>query len=327
MTRAVAGVATFVGSSPAACLVRAQVAAFAACDSPALILGASGSGKEVVARSIHQASARRSGPFVAVDCGAVSDGVVDSELFGHLRGAYSSAIGPRRGLISEAHRGTLFLDEVGNASPAFQARLLRVLESHEVRPVGSDATHGVDLRVVAATNRDLDADVAVGKFREDLLWRLDVLRMQLPTLAERRQDIPELTRHLLARLGERTATDAGISPEALAVLAARDWPGNVRELRSVLERGLALARGGVIGVEHLRTRRQAGPGPAAPRAWAEFRSQQERAFLLNALVAHGWNRTQTARSIGMSRQSLHERLRCLGLRPTLVSPQPTEVHD
>lgn len=327
MTNAPMGVVAFVGTSPAAAFVRAQLAAFASSDCPCLLIGDSGSGKELAARILHEASARRAKPFVAIDCGAIAQSLLESELFGHVRGAFTSASGDRRGLFEEAHGGTLFLDEISSATPAFQACVLRALETRLIRPVGGNGVRAVDVRVIAASNRDLRADAAAGRFRADLLWRLDVLRIHLPSLAHRREDVPAIAEHLLRVIDERIGASHELSPETKSVLAARSWPGNARELRNALEYSVAMAGGEpVIAPHHLPTHEASDVVYTVPPTWARFRAREERAFLLEVLVAHKWNRTRAARTLGMSRQALHERIRKLGLRPVLVPPVDA-VHE
>lgn len=322
MTISLTGAGAFIGPSPSACAVRAQVAAFAASDANVLVVGASGTGKELVARALHDMSPRRDNPFVAIDCGALTESLAESELFGHARGAFTGAVSPRRGLLVEAGAGTLLLDEASNASPQLQARLLRVLEQREVRPVGGNRAHAIDARVIAATNRDLMEEVDAGRFREDLLFRLDVLRIELPSLADRRDDVPDLVEHLLERVERRTGLPLCVSEEALSELGAREWPGNVRQLRNALERAVALARGSLIEVHHLpRVERVSQRQSPTSTSWRTWQAAQERSFLLSHLEANGWNRSATARRLGMSRQALHDRLRRHDLRPRLVAPE------
>lgn len=317
----------FLGHSRAARQVRAQLAAFATTQANVLLLGDSGSGKDVAARAIHAASQRRERSFVALDCGAIAESLVDAELFGFVRGAFTDAAAARPGLFDEADGGTLFLDELGSASPAMQARLLRVLETREVRPVGCNRPHRVDVRIIAATNRDLHADAAAGRFRKDLLFRLDVLRIQLPSLDQRPEDIPLLARHLLAELSARSGQSHDLTTEAEGALRARTWPGGVRELRNALEFAAAMAAGRSIGVEHLPTPSPTRMPATSPLSWDAWLATAERSWLLARLQENNWNRTRTAHQIGMSRQSLHERLRRHGLRPVLVGPQPDEVNE
>ncbi|RMH05279.1 MAG: sigma-54-dependent Fis family transcriptional regulator [Planctomycetota bacterium] len=211
-----------------------------------LVLGESGTGKELVARALHRHGPRRRGPFLAVNCAAISPTLLESELFGHVKGAFTGAVRERKGYAEAADGGTLFLDEIGEMSFDLQAKLLRFLQDGEVRPVGGNRVKKVDVRVVAATNRDLRAQVAAGAFREDLYYRLAVITLEMPPLRERRDDIPALARFLLARNAEEGLPSAEIDDEALAVLAERDWPGNIRELQNELTRAAAFATGGVI---------------------------------------------------------------------------------
>ncbi len=233
-----------IGRSPAVVALYGIVARAAMSSVPVLIRGETGVGKEWVARAIHRYGPRSSGAFVPVNCSAFAEGTLESELFGHARGSFTGAAGTRKGLFQSAHKGTLFLDEVGDAPLRVQAELLRVLQDGEVRPVGSDEVVKVDVRVVCATHRDLDRMVAEGRFREDLLFRLRVIEVTVPPLRARRDDIPLLVNHFLAH-----GPDAGtrrMSPEALAELTRREWPGNVRELQSAVHRAAALAAGEVI---------------------------------------------------------------------------------
>ena len=229
-----------VGESLAMREVFAVLERVAASDATLLVEGETGTGKELVARAIHDASPRRRGPFVAVDCGALPEGLLESELFGHVRGAFTGAANERAGMIVRADGGTLFLDELGRISPTVQARLLRVLEERIVRPLGGDHERAVDVRLVAASRDDLDAEVAAGRFRPDLLYRLAVVRVALPPLRTRREDISLLARELLRRRGLPDEAPAG---PGLDRLLAHGWPGNIRELRNVLDRAIALAPG------------------------------------------------------------------------------------
>src|SRR5512145_2613524 len=233
-----------VGRSEAMLQVFKTAARVAASGATVLILGESGTGKELLARALHQASPRAAGPFVPVDCGAIAEGVLESELFGHARGAFTGAQTARRGLFEEAAGGTLFLDEIGDVGPGLQARLLRALQEGTIRPVGANEPIPVDARVVAATNRDLEAAVKTGRFREDLFYRLNVVTLRIPPLRERREDVPVLAEHFAAKHGR--GEGAAISPEARELLQAYDWPGNVRELENVIARALALNPSGVI---------------------------------------------------------------------------------
>ncbi len=235
-------------------------------DAAVLLLGPSGSGKELFARALHQLSQRSGGPFVAFNCAAVPESLVESELFGHERGAFTGASARHVGRFEQAHRGTLFLDEVGEVPLATQAKLLRALEEHRVTRLGGEGEVVVDVRVVAASNRDLDEAVAAGSFRRDLFHRLSVFPIQLPGLVERREDIPALTLHLLERAGARHAAPVPtLRPAAMAALVLAPWPGNVRELANLLERVVILAEGAAVGVDEL------GLDPAACRERARGR--------------------------------------------------------
>ena len=304
----------FVGRSPRAQAVREMLQAVAASDASVLILGASGTGKELAAQIIHRLSARAGGTFVAIDGGALAEGLVESELFGHARGAYTGAVVERRGLLEEAHNGTLFLDEVGNVSSTVQTRLLRVLESRVVRRIGENMSRRVDFRLVAATNRDLFAEVRAGRFREDLLFRLDIARVELPTLRERREDVPLLAQCVLQETSARLGKHPALSEEAVAALCSYDWPGNVRELRNVVESAAVHAGAGRILVEHLPRRVRGTPCPDEGRlSLAGELHQHERAVVLDRLVASNWNVTTAARALGLSRQHFYDRLHALGL--------------
>src|SRR5947209_8049334 len=259
-----------IGRSEGMLQVYKTAARVALTDATVLVVGESGTGKELVARAIHSASARSAGPFIAVDCGAIAEGVLESELFGHARGSFTGATGARRGLFEEAAGGTLFLDEIGDIGARIQGQLLRVLQEGEIRRVGESAPVKVDTRVVAATNKDLAEAVKSGKFREDLFYRLNVVTIRIPPLRERREDIPLLAEHFAARhAGERGAS---LTTEAREALLLWDWPGNVRELENAVARALALNPGGTILPEDLpeavrerwRPRRGMPSRPPAP---------------------------------------------------------------
>jgi DNA-binding NtrC family response regulator len=289
-------------------------------DTTVLIQGETGTGKEVVARALHEASARRKGPFVAVDCGALPEGLVESELFGHVRGAFTGALAARSGAFVRAHGGTLFLDELAGIPPSVQARLLRVLEERRVRPVGGDAEQAVDVRVVAASRVDLSLAVAEGTFRPDLYYRLAVVTLPLPPLRQRREDLPLLVAELLRRRGFEPGPIRG---PGLEVLSGHDWPGNVRELRNVLERALVLSRG-AQGFEALRLSLQPqGTGPEVPLRtdlpFAEAKQALveafERHYLRDVLARAGGNLSEAARQAGVDRKHLRALARRHGLLP------------
>jgi transcriptional regulator with PAS, ATPase and Fis domain len=274
-----------------------------------LLLGETGTGKELFARLIHDNGPRQARPFVAQNCGALPESLLESELFGHARGAFTGATAERKGLFEEADGGTIFLDEVGEMSPAVQLRLLRVLQEGEVRRVGASGVRRVDCRVIAATNADLEAEVRAGRFRKDLYYRLNVFPIELPALRERVEDIPALAEHFLRRYRERARRAVpGLSAEAMRCLCAYPFPGNVRELENEIERALTLAEDGrPIGPEHLSERlRQAAPAPAP--TLNEAIEQLKRRMIEDALRECG-SKTRAAERLGLTRQSLQQMLR------------------
>src|SRR6266540_338197 len=221
-------------------------------DTPILLIGESGTGKELLARALHKKSPRASGPFVAVNCSAIPETLLESELFGHRRGAFTDARDDQRGLFQSAQRGTIFLDEIGDMAPSLQGKLLRVLQEKEVHPLGAPAPVRTDVRIITATHRDLTALVAEGRFREDLLYRINVIEVRVPPLRERSEDVEPLIRHLLDKHGAKLGKcDCSVAPDALAVMRRHPWPGNVRELENVIERALVLGTGSVITLEDL----------------------------------------------------------------------------
>ncbi len=298
-----------VGRSEAMLQVYKTAARVAATDATVLILGESGTGKELVARAIHQASPRAAGPFVAVDCGAIAEGVLESELFGHARGAFTGAQTARRGLFEEAGQGTLFLDEIGDLGANLQSRLLRALQEGTIRRVGTNEPVAVDVRVVAATNRDLAQAVREGRFREDLWFRLNVVTIQIPPLRERREDIPLLAEHFARKHG-RPDGAAAISEGARQLLAAYGWPGNVRELENVVARALALNPAGVVLPEDLPEQvRDASGAGVAPAGLAlpdrPSLAELERRYALLVLREAGGNKTRAAEQLGIDRKTLY----------------------
>jgi two-component system response regulator AtoC len=303
-----------VGRSEAMLQVYKTAARVASTDATVLIQGESGTGKELVARAIHTASPRASGPFVAVDCGAIAEGVLESELFGHTRGAFTGAQAARRGLFEEAHHGTLFLDEIGDVGPNLQARLLRALQEGTIRRVGANDPINVDVRIVAATNRDMDAAVKQGTFRADLYYRLHVVSIRIPPLRERREDIPLLAEHFAQKHGR--AEGSAISPEARELLVAYDWPGNVRELENAVARALALNPSGVVIPEDLPDAirlAQAEPAPVSlpPPGDRPTLAELERRYASQVLGETGGNKTRAAEILGIDRKTLY---RILGER-------------
>jgi two-component system response regulator HydG len=290
-----------------------MISLVASSDATVMILGESGTGKEMVAEAIHRSSRRAHRPFVCVSCSALNENLLESELFGHVKGAFTGALRDRRGRFQEADGGTLLLDEIGDISPAVQVKLLRVVQQREIERVGDSMPVKVDVRLLCATHRDLKRLVAEGEFRADLYFRLNVFPLRVPPVRERSSDIPLLCASLLERLHPQR--EETIAPEAIERLCAYPWPGNVRELRNVLEYAALRAGNTVIRAEHLpldldpREPRSPRTAPAAePSADAE-----RRARLTAALDQAGWNRTETARALGISRVTLWKRMTRLGL--------------
>jgi PAS domain S-box-containing protein len=280
--------------------------------STVLIEGESGTGKELVARALHNLSCRNDGPFVAVNCGALPDSLLESELFGHRAGAFTDARQDRAGRILQAQGGTLFLDEIADISPAFQIRLLRFLQERFFQPLGADKTLQADVRVIVATNRSLEELVEEGKFRQDLFYRINIVHLQLPPLRERLEDIPLLVTHFIEDLNALQNRDIeGMSSEALACLMSHGWPGNVRELENVVERAFIFCRQATIEPEHLPTSIHVTlPAEEGPE---KSLKQVEAAFLLQALKRNGGNRVETARQLGIHKTTLYRRLKSLGV--------------
>ncbi|MFO0930302.1 MAG: sigma-54 dependent transcriptional regulator [Gemmataceae bacterium] len=274
----------------------------------ALLLGESGSGKEVIARLIHGWSLRAAGPLVATNCAGLPESLVEAELFGHARGAFTGAARDRPGLFRAADGGTLFLDEIGEMPLAIQPKLLRALEAGQITPVGSDTPVSVDVRLVAATNRDLAAAVRAGTFREDLYYRINVVEMVVPPLRERRDDVLPLARRFAA---ECAGTPVRLSPQAVTCLLAYPWPGNVRELRNAMQRACLLCRGDVVLPEHLPPKVAGQAAPSAGPVDAGRLSQVEAATIRATLAECGGNRTRAARQLGISRRALLYKLRAL----------------
>ncbi len=289
-----------VGASNAMVAVYRVLARAARTAAPVLITGESGTGKELVAQAVHGYSSRRPRPLVAVNCGALSETLLESELFGHVRGAFTGAERTRRGLVAEADGGTLFLDEIGEISPRLQVQLLRVLQSGEIRPVGSDTPQRVDVRVIAATHRQLERLVADGRFRQDLYYRLKVIEVRVPPLRERPDDIPMLVERFLRR-GERTLT---IDEDALTLLRSWPWPGNVRELENVVAQAVALSPGPTITVADLPRELRGEQAPASAPGGIWTLAEVERDYTRRILDRCGGNKSQAARLLGVDRKTL-----------------------
>ncbi len=318
-----------VSDSEAMTAVRAVVLRVAGSDATVLIHGETGTGKELVAGILHGASPRRDGPFVSVDCSALAPGLLESELFGHVKGSFTGALATKPGLFELAQHGTLFLDEICNLTLETQGKLLRFLESGEFRPVGGVELKRVNFRLVAATNRDLAAMVEEGSFRQDLYYRLNVVPIRLPALRERPADIPGLIRHFLRKQGRRDpARPLRFSPEALDRLKAYAWPGNVRELGNLVERLVVMVEGDTVRLEHLPehvTGREDAAPPEVPRNNEELKALKrtarnrmlddiERRFVIEALRRSGWNVSRAARETGLQRPNFHALMRKHGVR-------------
>ena len=314
-----------VGQSEALRQVLSIVERVAETDSTVLITGESGTGKELIARALHFNSARAERPFVTVNCGAIPEELLESELFGHVKGAFTGAVNARVGRFSLADGGTLFLDEIGDMSPNLQVKLLRALQDQTFEPVGSSETQHVDLRIVAATNQDLQTAIAEKRFREDLYYRLNVIPIESPALRERKGDVPLLIHHFLEcfcadkELGPSTLSDA-----ALAALSTHSWPGNVRELENLIERLVVLCGEGEIGLDDLPEELRGGAPPipsTAPRlpeiglSFREAVDRFETDLILQALERTHWNKNQAARLLGLNRTTLLEKIKKKGLSP------------
>jgi PAS domain S-box-containing protein len=291
-----------------------------------LVEGESGTGKELVARAIHYGSPRANKPFVAVSCAALAESLLESELFGHVKGAFTGAVAAKTGRFELAHGGTLLLDEIGDVSPAIQLKLLRALQEHTIERVGESQPRGVDVRIVAATNRDLRQLVAEGKFREDLYYRLKVVPISLPPLRERRDDIPLLAAHFLERFRKDTGKPiTGITPDAMSALLEHAWPGNIRELENAIEHAFVRCTGTEIALAHLPP--EVRGAPRLPRAADENRvpgaeavrgsvtGSSERERIVRALNETGWNRAEAARRLRLSRVTLWRKIREYGIAP------------
>jgi two-component system nitrogen regulation response regulator NtrX len=316
-----------VGESPAIQRLRAEIAQAAPSNGRALIFGENGTGKELVARSIHLQSLRAEGPFVEVNCAAIPEELIESELFGHTRGAFTGALAAKKGKFELADGGTLFLDEVGDMTLKTQAKVLRVLQEQKVEPVGGSSTVTVDVRVIAATNKRLEDEIRLGRFRDDLFFRLNVIPFQVPPLRERREDIPLLARHFIAELSsEYGKRRKELSPEAIELLLGLSWPGNVRELRNTIERLVIMTPGDRIEARDVPTPlvwAAASPanGPATVSA-AEFtslaaaRDDFEKRYIWKKYQDCGGNMSRTAEALQVERSNLYRKMKAFGLIPS-----------
>ncbi len=316
------GMESIIGESQALKAALEIVRRVADTEATVLITGESGSGKELFARAIHHNSSRADQPFVAINCGAIPEELLESELFGHVRGAFTGAIRDRIGRFSAAHGGTIFLDEIGDMSPVLQIKLLRVLQEREFEPVGSSKTQRVDVRVVAATNQDLQELMRERRFREDLYFRLNVVPLHVPSLRERRDDIPLLIEHYLKEQERVQPGIEGITNAAMKRLAEYDWPGNVREVQAMVQRLVLLKHGGWIDETDLP---ELGPpqGPRLPRVTVPPEGVEfsvlvdafETDLIEQALAATGWNKNRAAQLLGLKRTTLVEKIRTKGIQP------------
>jgi len=308
-----------LGNAEATRILRQTLARVAASEAPVLLLGENGTGKELAARAIHAGSARARKPLVIVNCAAIPESLFESELFGHVRGAFTGATDAHRGKFQQADGGTLFLDEIGETPSRLQPKLLRALESGDVETIGGRGPERVDVRLIAATNRDLQAEIAAGKFRPDLYYRIAVVPVRLPPLRERADDVPMLAKHFLdAASRKNRAKSKQLDPGAVAVLTRHRWPGNVRELRNAMERVAILVASDVVDASHLAFL-DAGPSAFAPtddggtKDLASMMERHERALVLAALRRNRWKMTKTADELGLERSHLYKKLKALGI--------------
>jgi DNA-binding NtrC family response regulator len=310
-----------LGRSPGMLAVLRTVERIAGSEANVLIEGESGTGKGLIAQAIHQQSPRAHGPFLAINCSGFQDQLLESELFGHERGAFTGATGLKQGLFEVAGQGTLFLDEVAEMSPAMQAKLLQVLDSREFRRVGGTRVHRADVRIVAATNKDLAQEVRAARFREDLYYRLNVVSLAIPPLRERKEDIPLLLKHFLTRFQPSGGRRKTVSAEALQLLAAYAWPGNVRELGNLVERLVILTPGDLIGPEDLPPAFRASQGapPLPPRGPVSL-AEMERAHVARILAETGGRKLQAARLLGIDIKTLNKKIK--DYRIEMPPPRP-----
>jgi two-component system nitrogen regulation response regulator NtrX len=315
---------TMVGESPAMLRLREQVALAAPTNGRVLILGDNGTGKELVARTIHNTSRRKSGPFIEVNCAAIPEELIESELFGHVRGAFTGAVADKPGRFEQANTGTIFLDEIADMSLKTQAKVLRVLQEQVMERVGGTQRIKVDVRVLAATNKDLVEEIRAGRFREDLYFRLNVVPIFVPSLRQRQDDIAPLADHFMALLAaEYGRRPKRLAPEAAARLRQYSWPGNVRELRNVIERLIIMVSGDTITAQDLGFLGRDGadgvaaaePGPGPLRPLSEARDEFEKDYILQTLAAQQGNMSRTAEVLGVERSNLYKKLRAFGVTP------------
>lgn len=315
------GIDNVVGSDHRMLRIYDMIDSIADTKATVLVTGESGTGKSLIARAIHHLSPRRDKPFVEIACGALPESLLESELFGHVSGSFTGATHDKMGKFAQSDGGTIFLDEIGTATPGLQVKLLRILQDFQFEPVGGTKTYTVDTRVILATNEDLAKLVAEGRFRQDLYYRVNVINIELPPLRERISDIPLLARHFLDKVRENAGKKgvSGFTPEAIAALQAYRWPGNVRELQNVIERAVLLGKHETIGVEDLpdnfSTSREypAETVSAVGKTLKEALAAPERRIIMEVLKAHDWNRNATADSLGINRTTLYKKMKRLGI--------------
>jgi len=306
---------TLIGKSPRIVEVYKTLARATLSPSNVLIVGESGTGKELVARGIHDNSGRRSKAFIAVNCGALTETLLESELFGHVKGAFTGAMSAKTGLFEEAHGGTLFLDEIGDIPLSLQVKLLRVLQEGELRQVGATESRRVDVRLIAATHRDLEAAVAKGQFREDLYYRLKVILIELPPLRNRMEDLPTLVEHFLARFSQKIHKPVShISDEAMGILKSYHWPGNVRELEHAIERAVTMTRTTVLYPEDFPPEIRGGDKGLLPTSSTDSLEDLEKAHILRVLEENQFNKSRAATVLGIDRKTLHRKAQRYGIR-------------
>jgi DNA-binding NtrC family response regulator len=304
---------SIIGRTPKMLEVYRAIARVAPADAAVLIVGASGTGKELVARAIHDHSNRAQMPFVPVNCGALPENILESELFGHEKGAFTGADGSRPGLFEAANGGTLFLDEISETKPSFQVNLLRAVQEQQIRRVGSHKYTAVNVRILAASNRDLAKLTSHGQFREDLYYRLSVVVINLPSLEERRADVPLLVQHFLKRSNVRNKRAVKITDQALQLLTNAPWPGNVRELENLIERLTIFCTSGEIGVSDVERERQLVPANGSTHELPTTLEEMERQHILRVLQEHQGNKSKAARALGIERKTLYQKARRLGI--------------
>jgi DNA-binding NtrC family response regulator len=305
---------SIIGRTPKMLEVYRAIARVAPTEASVLILGASGTGKELVARALHDHSARADKPFVPVNCGALPENILESELFGHEKGAYTGADSSRPGLFEAANGGTLFLDEISETKPGFQVNLLRAVQEQQIRRVGSPKYTSIDVRILAASNRDLTKLMTEGRFREDLYYRLSVVVINLPSLEERRDDIPLLVQHFLKRSNSKSKRNISITDSAVKVLTNASWPGNVRELENLVERLAIFCSSGEIGVADIERERHLVRANGLPdKTPPSTLEDMERQHILRVLQEHAGNKSKAARALGIERKTLYQKARRLGI--------------